>query len=59
VVYLAPLTPVDILRRSETARSIYHGTYRVMVRGMQLVSARGRPDRSAVGVDTGGKVTGE
>lgn len=59
VVYLAPVTAVDVLRRSETARSIYHGTYKAMVRGMQLVSARGKADRSAVGVDTGGKVTGE
>jgi hypothetical protein len=60
VVYLAPVTAVDILRRSETARSIYHGTYRAMVRGMQLVSARGKSDRPVAGADrSAGKVTGE
>lgn len=52
VVYLAPVTPVDILRRSETARSLYHGTYRAMVRGMQLVSARGKPERPVADPDT-------
>jgi hypothetical protein len=45
VVYLAPVTPVDILRRSETARAIYHRTYKEMVRGMQLVSGRDKPGR--------------
>ena len=43
VVYLAPVTPVDILRRSETARSVYHRTYKELVRGLQLVSGRGKP----------------
>jgi hypothetical protein len=45
VIYLAPVTPVDILRRSETARSVYHRTYKEMVRGMQLVSGKGKPGR--------------
>ncbi|MBJ7339068.1 class I SAM-dependent methyltransferase [Mycolicibacterium sp.] len=45
VVYLAPVTPVDVLRRSETARSIYHRTYKEMVRGMQLVSGKSTPGR--------------
>ncbi len=35
---LVPQTAVDILRRSETARSVYHRAYRDMVRGLQLVS---------------------
>lgn len=43
VQYLAPVTPVDILRRSEAARTIYHGTYRNLVRGLQLVSGKGKP----------------
>jgi hypothetical protein len=33
-------TPVDILRRSEMARSVYHRSYREMVRAMQFVSDR-------------------
>jgi hypothetical protein len=37
----------DILRKSELARSLYHRTYREMVRGLQMVSGRK------------GKVTGE
>jgi hypothetical protein len=37
----------DILRKSQLARSLYHGTYRQMVRGLQVVSG-GK-----------GKVTGE
>jgi hypothetical protein len=37
----------DILRKSQLARSLYHGTYRQMVRGLQVVSGRN------------GKVTGE
>jgi len=37
----------DILRKSQMARSLYHRTYREMVRGLQLVSGRN------------GKVTGE
>jgi hypothetical protein len=45
VIYLAPVTPVDILRRSETARSIYHRTYKEMVRGMHLVSSKGKSGR--------------
>ena len=28
----------DILRKSQLARSLYHGTYRQMVRGLQVVS---------------------
>jgi hypothetical protein len=43
VQYLAPVTPVDILRRSETARSLYHRTYQEMVRGLQLMSGKGKP----------------
>jgi hypothetical protein len=42
VQYLAPVTPVDVLRRSETARSIYHRTYKEMVRGLQVVSGKGK-----------------
>ena len=45
VIYLAPVTPVDVLRRSETARSIYHRTYKEMVRGLQLVSGKAKPGR--------------
>ncbi len=32
----------NILRRSEFARTLYHGAYRKMVRGLQLVSGRKR-----------------
>jgi hypothetical protein len=42
VQYVAPVTPVDVIRRSETARSLYHRGYREMVRGLQLVSGKGR-----------------
>jgi hypothetical protein len=45
VQYLAPVTAVDVLRRSETARSIYHRTYKEMVRGLQLVSGKGKAGR--------------
>lgn len=45
VLYLAPVTPVDILRRSDTVRSVYHRTYRELVHGLQLVSGRGKPGR--------------
>jgi hypothetical protein len=38
---VVPQTAVDILRRSETIRSLYHRTYREMVRGLQAVSGRG------------------
>lgn len=37
-----PLTAVDILRRSQTVRSVYHRAYREMVRGLQVVSGGGR-----------------
>lgn len=45
VLYLAPVTPVDILRRSETARTVYHRTYRELVRGLQAVSGKGKSGR--------------
>ena len=45
VLYLAPVTAVDLLRRSETARSLYHASYKQLVRGMQLVSGKSTPDR--------------
>jgi hypothetical protein len=38
-------TPVDMLRRSETARSVYHRTYREMVRAMQFMSDKTSPAR--------------
>jgi hypothetical protein len=47
VALVAPQGPKDILRKSELARTLYHSTYRQMVRGLQVVSA-GK-----------GKVTGE
>ena len=43
VQYLANVTAVNVLRRSETARSVYHRAYKEMVRGMALVSRRGKP----------------
>lgn len=43
VIYLAPVTPVDVLRRSETARSVYHRTYKELVRGLQRVSGNAKP----------------
>jgi len=45
VLYMAPVTAVDLLRRSETARSVYHASYKQLVRGMQLVSGKATPDR--------------
>ncbi len=45
VLYLAPVTAVDLLRRSETARSVYHASYKQLVRGMQLVSGKSTPGR--------------
>ncbi len=45
VQYLAPVTPVDILRRSERARKVYHRTYREMIRGLQAVSGKGASGR--------------
>lgn len=43
VALVAPQGPKDILRKSQLARSLYHGTYRQMVRGLQAVSgAKGR-----------------
>ena len=38
VALVAPQGAKDILRKSELARSLYHGTYRQMVRGLQIVS---------------------
>jgi hypothetical protein len=40
-----PQTAVDMLRRSQTIRSVYHRTYREMVRGLQLVTSRGGSGR--------------
>lgn len=40
VAVLVPQTAVDILRRSQTARSVYHRSYRELVRALQLVSRR-------------------
>lgn len=40
---VAPQGAVDLLRRSATIRSLYHRTYREMVRGLQVVSGRGGP----------------
>jgi hypothetical protein len=40
-----PQTAVDLLRRSETIRSVYHRTYRGMVRGLQVVAGRGGSGR--------------
>ncbi|MFV1363145.1 class I SAM-dependent methyltransferase [Mycolicibacterium elephantis] len=42
VALVAPQGAVDLLRRSATIRSLYHRTYREMVRGLQVVSGRGR-----------------
>ena len=42
VQYVAPVTPVDVIRRSETARSLYHRGYKEMVRGLQVVSGKGK-----------------
>ena len=42
---VAPQTAVDILRRSQTVRSVYHRAYREMVRGLQVVSSGGRSGR--------------
>jgi Methyltransferase domain len=38
VTLVLPQGPKEILRRSRTARTLYHSTYRGMVRGLQLVS---------------------
>ncbi|MCP9273810.1 class I SAM-dependent methyltransferase [Mycolicibacterium arenosum] len=45
VTYLAPMTAVDIARKSETARSIYRGAYKGVVQGLQLVTGKGTPGR--------------
>lgn len=45
VTYFAPMTAVDIARKSKTARTVYHGAYRGAVRGLQVVSGKGRSDR--------------
>ncbi|MCV7219386.1 class I SAM-dependent methyltransferase [Mycolicibacterium elephantis] len=42
VALVAPQGAVDLLRRSAAIRSLYHRTYREMVRGLQVVSGRGR-----------------
>lgn len=42
---VAPQTAVDMLRRSQTVRSVYHRAYREMVRGLQVVSGGGRSGR--------------
>lgn len=47
VLYAAPQGAVDILRRSQTIRSLYHRGYRELVRGLQLVSGRGGGGGSA------------
>jgi Methyltransferase domain len=47
VALVAPQGAKDILRKSQLARTVYHGTYRQMVRGLQVLSG-GK-----------GKVTGE
>ena len=47
VTLVVPQRAKDILRKSQLARTVYHSTYRGMVRGLQLVSSRS------------GKVTGE
>jgi hypothetical protein len=47
VSLVAPQGAKDILRKSQLARTLYHSTYRQMVRGLQVVSG-GK-----------GKVTGE
>jgi plastocyanin len=38
VALVLPQGPTEILRKSQTARTLYHTTYRGMVRGLQLVS---------------------
>jgi hypothetical protein len=40
VTLLLRQTAVDVLRRSETARKAYHGSYRGMVRAMRVVARR-------------------
>jgi Methyltransferase domain len=37
---VVPQGAVDIIRRSETARALYHRAYREMVRGLQIISGR-------------------
>lgn len=37
---VAPRGVTDILRKSEVARTLYHGAYRQMVRGLQVVMGR-------------------
>ena len=37
---VVPQGAVDIIRRSETARALYHRAYREMVRGLQVISGR-------------------
>ncbi|GAC1401988.1 MAG: class I SAM-dependent methyltransferase [Mycobacterium sp.] len=45
VALIAPHGAKDILRKSELARTIYHGTYRQMVRGLQAVTGGGARER--------------
>jgi hypothetical protein len=40
VSLVVPQGAVDIVRRSETARALYHRAYREMVRGLQVISGR-------------------
>jgi hypothetical protein len=47
VSLVGPQGPKDILRKSQLARTVYHSTYRRMVRGLQFLSGRS------------GRVTGE
>jgi methyltransferase family protein len=42
VQLVVPQGAKDILRKSELARTLYHGTYRQMVRGLQMVSGAKR-----------------
>ncbi|MEU0495638.1 class I SAM-dependent methyltransferase [Mycobacterium sp. NPDC006124] len=41
VLYVAPTRPVDILRRSRTARSLYHRSYRGLVRSLKIAAGKG------------------
>jgi hypothetical protein len=45
VTYLAPMTAVDIARKSETARTLYHGAYKGLVSGLGVLSGKGKSGR--------------
>jgi hypothetical protein len=45
VTYVAQQGAVDLLRRSEKIRSLYHRSYRELVRGLQAVAGRGNSAR--------------